>query len=104
MSVECCGVNHDSRFCPECGKLLIEGDPLAWLLAHCRKQEKVNRTRADTTRDAGERDRGPGEDPTVVARRRHSCSRRAEGFEAKSRAWKARGDALAALVRGEDVR
>ena len=43
---ECCGVVHSSKFCPACGKLLREDDPLDSLLAHVRKQVNAKRTSA----------------------------------------------------------
>jgi hypothetical protein len=45
MAIECCGKERSTRFCPECGKRLVD-DPLVELLAHVRKTEKLYRTSA----------------------------------------------------------
>lgn len=38
MLIHCCGSEHATQFCPDCGKLLNEAGTLTTLLAHCRVQ------------------------------------------------------------------
>jgi len=36
----CCGKQHDTPYCPQCGKALRQANPLEELLAHCRDNER----------------------------------------------------------------
>lgn len=49
---ECCGAVHSSKFCPDCGKLLREDDPLDSLLSHIRKTLASKRTSAKSFPDS----------------------------------------------------
>lgn len=102
MNVECCGEPRASRFCPECGANLGKDDPIAWLIVHCRQNEKSNRTRADRHRFGVDFPSGSWKQDLEGWRR--YCEEHAEDSESKADAWKARGDALSALVRGEGER
>lgn len=97
MPVECCGKKRNSRFCPECGKRICTG-PLMELLVNCRLTEKRLRTTAQKLRE-----QAAGWEARGVSKNAGYCHEGAAENDKKADAWKARADALGALMEGKEV-
>ena len=89
MGVDCCGKSRSGAFCPACGRKLGD-DPLRDLLEFCRKIEK------GAEKLAAKHERWAVDDDSPVLASKIEVLRRGEVM------WKARGDALAALMGGVD--
>lgn len=98
MSVECCGEVRNSRFCPDCGAQLVDGN-LTALLKHCRTCENNQRKDAEKRRASGLNYEELGQH--VI---KGNCDYLAENSDRRAAKWKAWGDALTVLIQGEGER
>jgi hypothetical protein len=87
----CCGNKHTTRYCPDCGKPLVNS-PAAELLAYCRRNEEQYQARVNNGRERHQKG-GPKGDHWL---------RVADLAEPQYQKWKAWGDALASLINSID--